>query len=88
MENKFSIIIPAYNVSEYIAKTIESIKSQTYKKYEIIVIDDCSTDDGATIREIERFSDITLIKNEQNRMPGGARNSGMKVARRRLYYFC
>ena len=45
MENiKFSIIISAYNCENYISKCLESIFNQSYKNFEIIVVDDCSTD--------------------------------------------
>ncbi|MCF0125657.1 MAG: glycosyltransferase, partial [Clostridia bacterium] len=45
MENELvSIIIPVYNAEKYIEETIESIENQTYKNYEAIFIDDCSTD--------------------------------------------
>ena len=42
--NKFCIIVPIYNGEKYIAKCIESIKNQTYKNFDCIIIDDCSTD--------------------------------------------
>lgn len=44
---KFSVIIPAYNAEQYIAKAVESCLSQTYAPHEIIVIDDASTDGTA-----------------------------------------
>ena len=42
--NKFSVIIPVYNVEKYIEKCIESIKQQTEKDFEVILVDDGSTD--------------------------------------------
>lgn len=41
---RFSIIIPAYNIQEYIGRSIKSVLAQTFKSYEVIVINDCSTD--------------------------------------------
>ncbi len=43
-ENKFIIVVPVYNSEEYIKKSIESILAQSYDNYELVVIDDCSTD--------------------------------------------
>jgi len=44
MDNKFKIIVTQYNADKYIRKCLESIRSQTYKNYDVIVVDDCSTD--------------------------------------------
>ena len=77
---RFSIIVPAYNVAEYIPNCINSIKSQTFSDYEIIVVEDCSTDDGKTLNAIKQLKDITFVQNEHNRGLGGARNAGMEVA--------
>ncbi len=79
-ENKirFSVIITAYNIEKYIEKSIQSVKDQTFKNYEIIVIDDCSND--KTVEKIEKFQDIKVIKHKENRCLGGARNSGVKKA--------
>ena len=46
---KFSIVIPVYNVENYIGKCLESIKNQTFKDYEIIVVDDGSNDNSMKI---------------------------------------
>ena len=50
MENLISVIVPAYNVAQWISKCLESIMNQTYKKLEIIVIDDGSTDETPNTR--------------------------------------
>jgi len=75
---RFSIIIPAYNVQNYIRNSINSVLEQTFKDYEVIVIDDCSTDD--TKKEIEKIKNIKFIKHSENKGLGAARNSGMEVA--------
>lgn len=59
-----TFIVTSYNYEKYILKTIESIKAQTYKNIEIIVVDDCSTDKSYEL--LEHIQDIKLIKNEQN----------------------
>lgn len=63
-----SVIIPVYNVEKYIAKALLSICNQTYSNLQIVVVDDCSTDNTyQIIREIARSdSRILLLKNEVN----------------------
>jgi len=72
---KFSIIIPAYNAEKYIVNTLNSIYNQTYKNYEIIVIDDCSTD--KTHQILKNHANIKLLKTEVNSRQGVARNIGL-----------
>lgn len=63
-----SVCIPAYNSSEYIADTIESILNQTYTNLELVVVDDCSKDNTAEIVEgyAARDSRVRLVRNEKN----------------------
>ena len=75
---KFSVIIPAYNIENLISRSINSVLNQTYKDYEVIVVNDCSTDN--TLKEIQRFNNIEVINHDRNKGLGGARNSGIKVA--------
>jgi teichuronic acid biosynthesis glycosyltransferase TuaG len=82
MENRnirFSVVIPAYNASDTIAESITSALSQSYQPYEIIVVDDCSTDNtGALINEFgEQVKYVQLINNSG---PSVARNKGMSIA--------
>lgn len=74
-----SVIMPAYNASAYIAESIESVLEQTYINWELLVIDDGSTDDTAAI--VTRFKEAdTRIKYlyQQNGKQGKARNLGIK----------
>lgn len=67
MDNiKVSVCVPVYNAQNYISKTLESIIKQTFKEFEIIIIDNKSTD--KTLEKIEKIDDsrIKLIKNEEN----------------------
>ncbi len=84
MEIKVSIIVPVYNNTVRIKKCIESLLNQTLEEIEIILVNDCSTDN--TIDILKKYSEknadkIQLIDLKQNKRPGGARNEGIKVAR-------
>lgn len=72
---KFSIIIPAYNVEKYIEKCINSILEQDYTNYEIIVVDDCSTDN--TLNILKRYKEIKILSTPKNSRQGVARNIGL-----------
>ncbi|BBG60528.1 glycosyltransferase family 2 protein [Providencia rustigianii] len=75
-----SIIMPCYNSSLYIRETIESVLNQKYTNYELIIVDDCSTDN--TVEIIQSYTDarIKLIPTSQNGGAGKARNLGLKNA--------
>lgn len=77
-ENLVSIIVPAYNAALYIQQTLESIFSQTYRSYEIIVVDDGSTDD--TPRIVQQFGDSIRYIRQPNRGLSAARNTGIRNA--------
>lgn len=74
---KIGIIIPNCNYEEWIEKCLSSIEKQTYKNYEVIFIDDCSTDDSVKIAEkfLNRIP-LKIVKLRQKRYNGGARNEG------------
>lgn len=77
----FSIIMPAYNASENIADAIQSILNQSYSKFELIIIDDKSSDN--TVEVIQSFCDprIQLIALEKNSGVANARNKGIEQAK-------
>jgi len=76
MENiKFSVIMPAYNAEDSIEESINSILNQTYTNYELIVIDDCSTDN--TYNVVKKYSKIKLLQTPINSRQGAARNVGL-----------
>ena len=78
----FSIIIPLYNREKTISRAIESILNQTFQDFEIIVVDDCSTDQSAEIVHKLKILDarIKYIKNEINQERCISRNKGIQIA--------
>lgn len=87
MEELVSIITPCYNSEKYIKETYDSILNQTYKNWEWIIIDDCSTDDSVEI--IEKFND-SRVKLHVNHMNSGAavsRNKALEIANGRYITF-
>lgn len=86
MNNKqelVSIITPTYNCEQYVAETIESVLSQTYTNWEMIIVDDCSTDETENIvnEYIKRDSRIQYHKLEKNSGAAVARTESMKLAK-------
>lgn len=78
---KVSIIMPSYNKEKYIAKAIESVINQTYKDWELIIIDDMSTDNSVEI--IKTFTDdrIVFLQNEKNIGMAANRNRALELAK-------
>lgn len=76
-----SIITPAYNAENYIYKTIQSVKNQTYKNWEMIIVDDHSSDN--TVKKINKLKDsrIKIIELNENAGAANARNRGIEIAR-------
>lgn len=77
-----SVIIPCYNYGHYIAETIHSILNQTYSNFEVIVVNDGSTDDTQTIvNEISNYDNRVTCYNFQNAGLSEARNRGLLLAK-------
>lgn len=74
-----TIIVPIYNMEDYLKKCLESLIIQTYANIEILCIDDCSTDKSVQIVEkfVQKDRRIKLIKHNINKGLGGARNTGL-----------
>lgn len=84
-----SIITPLYNKEHYIAETIRSVQAQTYTEWEMIIVDDCSTDQSARI--VEEFckddSRIRYYKNLSNSGAAESRNRALELAEGRYIAF-
>ena len=72
-----SVIIPLYNKQRYIQRALDSVFAQTYQDYEVLVVDDGSTDNGADIVQRCNHSGVRLIR-QANAGPGAARNRGIR----------
>ncbi|WP_263810419.1 glycosyltransferase family 2 protein [Salinibacter pepae] len=72
----FSVMIPVYNRAEMISDTLESVFDQEYDDYEVIVVDDGSTD--GTVEVVKSYGDRVTLLQQENRGPGAARNTGLE----------
>ena len=81
MDGLVSIIMPSYNTGRFIAETINSVLAQTYSNWELIIVDDCSTDN--TDEVVATFCDdrIRYIKNEKNSGAAVSRNRALREAK-------
>lgn len=88
-EELVSIVVPVFNSEKFIKKTIQTVESQTYHNWELILVNDCSTDNSEQIiREYEKKDErIKLINLETNSGAAIARNTGMKNAKGKYIAF-
>lgn len=84
------VIIPNYNSGTYIRKCLDSLLEQEYKVNEIIVVDDCSTDDSPKIVKeyMKRNNNIILLENEKNMGVSYSRNRGIENTKSEYIMFC
>ena len=89
MKDLVSIIIPVYNSSKFIEETIISVFSQNYKNWEMILVDDCSTDGTSKIIEhsIKNNPKVRFVKLKENSGSALARNTALKYANGRFIAF-
>ncbi len=89
MYGKVSIIMPNYNCEKFIAETINSVLSETYTNWELLIVDDCSTDKSIDIIKdyCEKDSRIKLFINEKNSGAAATRNRAIKEATGRWIAF-
>lgn len=81
MNELVSIIMPSYNTANYISDSINSVLSQTYNNWELIIVDDCSTDNSIDV--VKSFGDprIILLQNETNSGAALSRNYALREAK-------
>lgn len=88
MEEKISIVVPVYNVEQYLKKCVESILAQTISNIEIILVDDGSTDQSGVIcDELSEQDGRIKVIHQKNSGLSGARNTGIEVAQGRYIAF-
>ena len=81
MENELvSIIMPSWNTGNFIAESIQSVINQTYKNWELIIVDDCSTDNTDEIVSFYKDQRIKYLKNEKNSGAAITRNKALREA--------
>lgn len=84
MDELVSIIMPSYNTSSYIQETIQSVVNQTYQNWELIIVDDCSSDDtDEIIKPYLKDTRISYYKNNKNLGAALSRNKALMVAKGR-----
>ena len=77
---RFSVVIPLYNKENFIENTIQSLLNQTFSDFEVLVVNDCSTDTSEQL--VARFDDprINIIQHSVNKGLSASRNTGIKLA--------
>jgi len=88
-EELVSIIVPVYNAEKFLEDTIKTVQNQTYKNWELLLVDDCSTDDSTKIIKSagEQDERIKLIELKENSGAAIARNTGIEKAKGRYIAF-
>lgn len=88
MSDLVSIVMPSFNTGDFIASTIDSVLSQTYKNWELLIVDDCSTDntDNVVKSYLSDFR-IRYIRNENNCGAAVSRNKALREAKGRWIAF-
>ncbi len=87
MNDLVSIVMPSYNTAQYIAKSIQSVINQTYHNWELIIVDDCSTDDTDAVVADISDTRIRYLKNEKNSGAAVSRNYALREAKGRWIAF-
>lgn len=87
MRDLVSVIMPSYNTADFICRTIESVLAQTYENWELIIVDDHSTDETDNV--VAQYTDprIQYVKNETNSGAAISRNRALRMAKGRWIAF-
>lgn len=81
MRDLVSVIMPSYNTAEFIKESINSVLNQTYQNFEIIIVDDCSTDNTDEVVAEIKDERIKYIKNQKNSGAAVSRNRALREAK-------
>src|SRR5574344_1693507 len=87
MSELVSIVLPVYNGEKYLAQSIESVLNQTYENIELIIVNDCSTDNSRDIAQkyANKNSGIKIIDNTENKKLPASLNIGFEAANGEYY---
>ena len=85
---RVSVVMPVYNVEKYLKESLASLISQSFKNFELICVDDGSTDkSGEILRSMKpKFRRMTILE-QKNKGAGAARNAGIKAAKGKYLFF-
>ena len=83
-----TIVVPAFNVASTLSETLDALLAQSYDAFEVVVVDDGSTDDTLSIAKLHARDRRLRIVGQKNRGLAGARNSGIAAARGEVIGFC
>lgn len=89
IDGLISVVTPMYNSEQYIGETIASVRNQSYENWEMIIVDDCSTDQSADIvkKQMEEDARIHYYQNNENKGVAQSRNMAIKKAQGRYLAF-
>ena len=76
----FTVIIPLYNKENHIENTLKSVLNQSFQDFEILIIEDCSTDNSKKVAESVTSDKIKIIQHEKNKGLSASRNTGIANA--------
>lgn len=76
----FSVVIPLYNKQDFIKATVESVLNQTFTDFELLIVEDCSTDNSLAVAVAIEDDRIVLLKHTKNKGLSASRNTGIKHA--------
>ncbi len=83
MDTRVSVIVPFYNVEDYLPECVESVLAQTLRETELILVDDGSSDGSGEMAESyrSRYPEAVQVIHQENQGPAAARNAGLEIAR-------
>ncbi len=85
-----SVVIPMYNAEKYIGECLDSLLNQTFKNFEVIIVNDCSTDNSCAVVEsyVKKFGDrLKILGNKKNSGADASRNNGLMISRGEYIFF-
>ena len=85
----FSVLMPVYNSQKFLRRAVDSVLNQSFQDFELIIVDDCSTDGSADILQEYQQQDrrVVIAKTKANLGVANARNEGMKLVQGRFLTF-